>query len=336
MTEGKKQIGMWIVIIVLIGAAFGGGYLLAAQTKDKEISGETRTVLDGTGREVIIPKKVDRVVSLVTGVTGIFYEIGAHDKVVGVTQSLPYPTKYFYPESEDIAEDVGSIANINVEVVVGLKPDVVITTEFFITNAQVLEGRGIPVVAIRLNSAEDLLWNVRFVGSIAGKTNESNALAEKMENSIQEIADKTSSLNKTERKKVYVEHAGKTYGESSWYTEFITKAGGINIYGDSPIKMPIPSYEYVVEQNPDAILLSVVAKDEQEFMEKTENLIDEVKERPGWSNIDAVKNNKFCVIGARGSFGPDMVDYVPTIGKFLHPYLFADVPYPKLVYTTSG
>jgi len=27
----KKQVGMWVVVIVLIGAAFGGGYILASE-----------------------------------------------------------------------------------------------------------------------------------------------------------------------------------------------------------------------------------------------------------------------------------------------------------------
>lgn len=337
MLDSKKQkIGIGLGILVLICVAFGSGYLMSGQFSESGLSGKTRTVVDGAGREVVMPKDVNRIISLVSGVTGHLYEMGEHDKVVGVTQALPYPTKYYYPETEVLAKDVGGIANINVEEVVKLDPDVVLTTEFFLTNAKALEDRGIPVVAIRLNSLDDLVWNVRFLGSIVGKTEEGNKLADKMQANINSVGDKTSSLDKTQMKKVYVESSsGKTYGASSYCTASIIKAGGINIYGDSPIKMPMPSYEYIIQQNPDNIIIFLVSKDYQEFLVKSEAAINEIKTRPGWSDVSAVKNNRFCVIDDRYlDFGPNHYQSIVAMGKFLHPELFKDIPYPEFIYTT--
>lgn len=337
MLDSKKQkIGIGLVIILLICVAFGGGYLMSGQMSEGSISGKTRTVIDGAGREVVIPKDVTKIVSLVSGVTGDLYEMGAQDKVIGVTQALPYPTKYYYPESEVLAKDVGGIANINVEEVVKLEPDVVFTTEFFLANAKTLEDRGIPVVAIRLDSLADLIWNIKFLGSVVDKTDEANKLAEKMQANIKKVGDKTSTLDKTQMKKVYVESSGKSYGASSYCTESIVKAGGINIYGDSPIKQPVPSYEFIIQQNPDNILIFIVAKDREEFLDKAKAAINEIKERPGWSDIKAVKNNKFCVIENRYlNFGPTHDESILAMGKFLHPELFTDVSYPEFVYVTG-
>lgn len=307
---------------------------MSRQMSESSISEGTRTVVDGTGREVMVPENVNKIVSLVSGVTGALYEMDAHDKVVGATQALPYPTKYYYPESEVLAEDVGGIANINVEEVVKLEPDVVFTTEFFLANAKVLEDRGIPVVAIRLDSLADLIWNIKFLGSVADKTEEANILANKMQANIDKVRNKTSTLDKTQMKKVYVESSGgNSYGASSFCTESIVIAGGINIYGDSPIKNPVPSYEYIIQQNPDNILFFVVAKDKEEFLDMAKAAIEEMKARPGWSDIEAVKNNKFCVIENRYlNFGPTHDESIIAMGKFLHPELFTDVSYPEFVY----
>jgi len=179
---------------------------------------------------------------------------------------------------------------------------------------------------------------VRFIGSIVDKIEEANALAEEMESTIKEIEDNTSSLNKSQMRKVYVEGSNlKTYGASSYCTESITKAGGINIYGDSPIKMPLASSEYVIEENPDNILLFVVAESYSEFLEKAENAINEVKGRPGWPEIVAVKNKKFCVIENRYlNFGPTHDRSIVAMGKFLYPELFSDISYPEFVYVTQG
>ncbi|NMC76535.1 MAG: hypothetical protein GYA60_04495, partial [Candidatus Methanofastidiosa archaeon] len=52
MLDSKKQkIGIGLVIILLICVAFGGGYLMSGQMSESGISGKTRTVIDGAGRE---------------------------------------------------------------------------------------------------------------------------------------------------------------------------------------------------------------------------------------------------------------------------------------------
>ena len=328
-----------IISIVIIVSITAGIFLL--YSPQITLKKETVTIVDGAGRTVTIPKSVNRVVSLVTGISGIIYEIGAGDKLVGVTQSLPFPHYYYYPETKKLA-DVGSIANPNVEKIVELKPDAVFTTEFFLEASKPIEERGIPVVAIRLNTVEDIIWNVKFLGFVLGKEDEAKKLSQEMEKTIILIKSRTqkwmkeNNITTEELPKVYVESSrGKTYGANSWCTEEISIAGGVNIYGTSVLKMPIPNTEYIVSQNPDAIILFVVAKDYDDFLKKAKDYIESVKNRPGWENIKAVKENRFLVIDNHyTNFGPDQMKGIVAVAKFLHPYLFKDLEWPKWAYTT--
>jgi len=322
-----------VILVSLLAAlaVFGGG---CWRTEGEAAA--TQTIVDGAGREVVVPVKVNRIVSLVTGVTGILYEIDAGDKVVGVTKALPYPTTYYYPQVEDLA-DVGSIANINVEKVMEVEPDLVFTTEFFVKQAASLEERGITVVAIRTDSLKDLVWNVRFIGSLVDRRTEADVLAERMEATIASVRERTEPLEREVRPKVYVEGTSLiTYGADTYCNESVIAAGGINLYGDSPVKMPRPNLEYVIEQNPDRILLFEVAENKEEFVEKARARIEEIKGRPGWSSITAVKNSQICVVENRYlNFGPDHAQSIAAMAKFFYPDAFSDFSMPDYVYMES-
>jgi len=115
----KKQVGMWVVVIVLIGAAFGGGYILASVSTEE---GATTTIggitiIDGIGRTVTIPPTPERIVSLASSATETLYALGAGDNVVGRDKYSKYPD-----EVTNVPE-VGSGSSPNLEMIIGLEPD---------------------------------------------------------------------------------------------------------------------------------------------------------------------------------------------------------------------
>ena len=321
----KKGLLIGVVALIIIGAFIGGFYSSQSNDDDEEEQ-KTRTIIDGVGREVTIPSNVTRVISLVSGITQIFYEIGAEDTLVGVPQALPYPTYYYVPESINVT-NVGGIASISLETVSSLHPDVVFTTEFYLSSASALIEQGISVVAIRLDDIADVTWNIRLIGSIVGMTESAEEVADTIEANIASIAANTSSLTSAS---VYVESytSAKTYGSASWCTEAIMDAGGWNIYGNSSVKMPSPSNEYVINEDPDFILLYLVAKNHTDFVEKAQAAVADVSNRTGWSDIEAVKNGNICVIENRClNFGTSFDDGVAEIAMFLHPELSGELAF---------
>src|SRR6478672_4482330 len=69
----------------------------------------TRIVTDDLGRQITVPTKISRVVSLAPSVTESVFAVGGGDRLVGVT------TYCDYPESAKAIQKVGDTLNPNME-----------------------------------------------------------------------------------------------------------------------------------------------------------------------------------------------------------------------------
>ena len=82
------------------------------------------TLTDGLGRSVVLNEAAQRVISLAPSNTEILFAIGAGDQVVG------RDTLSDYPEAARNVKDIGSMFEaMNTELIVSLKPDLVIAAE---------------------------------------------------------------------------------------------------------------------------------------------------------------------------------------------------------------
>src|SRR5207247_81745 len=82
----------------------------------------TRAVTDEAGRRVVLPQKIDRIISLAPNLTEIVYAVGAGDRLVGRTRYCDYPA-----EAKQVAE-VGDTMTPSVERIIALKPQIVLVS----------------------------------------------------------------------------------------------------------------------------------------------------------------------------------------------------------------
>ena len=92
------------------------------------------TLTDDAGREVVIAAEPQRIVSLAPSNTEIVCALGACDRLVGVTDFDDYP-----PEVADVA-DVVIGASVDVELVVGAEPDLVLAAGNELTPSAVTQA----------------------------------------------------------------------------------------------------------------------------------------------------------------------------------------------------
>lgn len=305
----KKQVGMWVVVIVLIGAAFGGGYILATVSTEEDATATTGgiTIIDGIGRTVTIPPTPERIVSLASSATETLYAIGAGDKVVGRDKYSKYPD-----EVTNVPE-VGSGSSPNLEMIIGLEPDLLFAWPYS-RDAIISTENKMSVVYIDPGSVDEVLDTIRMIGLITGKTSEAENLTAEMQSKIDAITDITDELNKTQRPLVYYELSApmKTTGPGTFTNELIFLAGGINLAADEPVRYPILNSEYIIERNPDVIVIVSYGTS-----------IDEVKNRDGWQNINAVKNDRIYKIDTNlVTSNPRLVQGLEQFAKWFHPDLF--------------
>jgi iron complex transport system substrate-binding protein len=105
--------------------ALAAGLLSSAQTllAAAQVSpSATHEVVDETGRHVVVPGNVRRMVSLAPSMTETLYALGAQDRLVGVTDYCDYP-----PEART-KPHVGGARNPSLEAIVAQKPDLVFAT----------------------------------------------------------------------------------------------------------------------------------------------------------------------------------------------------------------
>ncbi|MCS7103460.1 MAG: ABC transporter substrate-binding protein, partial [Candidatus Korarchaeum sp.] len=130
------------------------------------------------GRKVSLKSPVERAIILQSYWAEVAYVLGAEGEIVGISKGVSQST--YLPDRIRNKTIVGDIyTGINIEAVISLNPDVVITdtghgkAEEIIKN---LENYGIPVVLMFPTTAEDQLKAIEIIGTIFGKVERANEL----------------------------------------------------------------------------------------------------------------------------------------------------------------
>jgi iron complex transport system substrate-binding protein len=302
-------IGIVLAVILLSCMSFMLNLHYEPQTTPSEE--ETYiSVTDELGRNVTIPENPKRIISLSGDITEILYAIDAGDKIVGVDRFSVYP-----PEVKN-KTCVGSSAGLNVEAVLSLQPDIVLIWAYQESVIPLLEERNVAVVVLDAVSLEDLLHKIEFLGHVCGKTSEAKTLASEMHSKILEIKDITGGLSDAEKPSVYFEGYSPmgSYGSGTFTNELISLSGGVNIAVNETVRYPILANEYIVQANPDVIIVV-----------SSGATLEDIKTRAGWNEIEAVKNDRVYQMDVKWvSANPRIILGLEQLAKWLHPEIFED------------
>ncbi len=214
---------------------------------------ETVTFTDFADRQVKIPKTVQRIVSMAPNVTEMLFAIGLGNEIVGVTEFCNYP------ESAKSKTKIGGYYNPNIEVILSLKPDLIVATPDGYSKERIdkLDQSGIPVFIVNPLKIDDAMESMLVLGKITGKEAYSKLVVDGLKARIKVVKDKVAQVPTQKRPKVFYEIGQNplvTVGSNNFVDDLITTAGGINIASDAPNSWPIYSVEAIITKNPDIIL----------------------------------------------------------------------------------
>ncbi len=271
------------------------------------------SLIDDAGRQVVLKASPKRIVSLAPSNTEIIYAIGDGDLLVGDTDYCDYP-----PEAKDKTK-VGGFSKIDLERVVGLEPDLVLATDIHVKAiVPELEKRGITVVVIAPQSVDKILDKIALLGRLTGATPAAEKLVALLQARLDKVAVKTAQARSKPRVFYEVSKDLYTAGPGSFIDDLITRAGGINIASDAHGTYPQLTLESLVQKDPEVILLGD---------HPVGGTPDQVRARPGWSNISAVKSGRIVpIVDANlvNRAGPRAVDGLEEIARDLYPELLSD------------
>jgi len=270
---------------------------------------ETRypiTVTDATGTEITLEKAPERVVMLFPSDTEIVFAIGAGSLAVGADEYSDYP-----PEAAELAR-VGDV-NTNIEAVMALNPDLVLASASM-NHAAIdsLRQLGVAVYASDPQTLEETIAHIEQVGVLLNRREGAAAVAGEMRSALRYVTDK---VRNAEPVRVYLEFSpGWTVGSETFLDELVRLAGGVNISEDRAGWFEVDP-EAVIARNPEVIIHPEI---------EGVDFLGGMLSRPGWDQIDAVKNNRVIAVANEPlvRVGPRLTDGLKEIAAALHPELF--------------
>ena len=311
-----------IVIISIVSAAliFNNYGALTNQTPtSKNIS-----IADDEGTTTNITTIPQRIISLAPSNTQILFAIGAGDKVVGVTDYDHYPYNFTAWIAAGNMTSVGGFSTPNKETIASLHPDLILATPINDPDVVTLRSLGLSVLVLNPNDVNGVLKDITMVGKATGANSNATTLVNSLTNQISSISAKIAAAN-LPKPLVYYEvwtPPLMSAGNTSFISDVITKAGGINIFENETQQYPTVSSETIVAKNPDVILLptDMANPGDTPFY----GTVQQVQARPGWSAINAVHNNRIVVVDGDlfAEAGPRIGDQIAAAAKAFYPQLF--------------
>jgi iron complex transport system substrate-binding protein len=225
---------IFISVLLIVSLLFVSGCQQNPAAVSEPEEEQTRTIVDMAGREVTLPKNIERIITLgpVPVLNGITMAMGQKDKIVnGLPDFAQSPRwKYqtvFAPNIADKPVMQNSDQDPNIEEMLKADPDVVITMNS--QSVDILESNGIPVVFLSWKDPEDIKEAVKVLGEVFDNQKRAEEYVEYFDSTISKVRDTVSKIPEEERVKVLycsVERMVQPHHVAEWWIE---TAGGSSV-----------------------------------------------------------------------------------------------------------
>lgn len=257
------------------------------------------TATDATGTMVTIENEPQRIVTLAPSAAQTLWEIGAREKVVGVSQYASYL------EGTETLTVVSSGMTYNIEEIVGLEPDLVLAP-YIISNQTVKKLRSAGVTVFKFEAAEsieDVYEKTRLIGRLVGACEGADRIVTAMKERVSTI--RTAVADKPEPNVLY--GANFVAGNNTFIGSIIELAGGENVAANAGIE----GFAKISEE--------VVANRTIEWIVVTSP--GAVPNGTPWTSTIAVQQNQIIVVNTNyiSQPAPRVVLALTKIAKALHP-----------------
>ena len=299
--------------------------------------------------------KVKRIISFLPSATELIYELGAQERLFGVTHECDYPSdasnkprvieSVFEPEkmsSQEIDDKICELSERGEEIyklvtenVSNAKPDLIISQEICevcsaytnqVKNAMdILEEKP----EIYSMSPHDIQGILKCVKDIAEKIDEVERGGEIISSLNMRINKIKQVLISNKPKVLGIEWIKPFYTAGHWVPEMIECSGGINMItknGEHSRKMDIIEIE---NADPDVVILMPCGFDVQRTISEYEKYL---RNDSRWNQLRAVRERKVFAVDANSFFSKPSIRVITGIeilAKILHPEIFTDFEVPS-------
>ena len=209
-------------------------------------------ITDDLGRTIALDKPAGRVVPLYGAFAEMLYAIGAGPRVFARTQADQFP-----PEILELPS-VGTHMRPNIEMILGLKPDLVVQSAA--RNEETadlgrLQGSGIPVAVFAPRTFQDIFGTMERMGILTGREAEARIAVEKLRERLGTLRNRLGEGTKPLR--VFFEVRSdplSAAGQGSIVQEILTAAGAENVL-ENPKAIVQYGFENLLLDDPDVYIV---------------------------------------------------------------------------------
>ncbi|WP_448382157.1 ABC transporter substrate-binding protein [Desulfosoma sp.] len=268
MFRHKAMVFQGVVLalaIVMAAGSYGGE--ISVQDHNPELT------------HVALPKKPNKVVSLVPEITQVLCALGVGDSVVGVTWLDTYP-----PEVTQ-KPIVGGFLAPSIERIMALDPDVIFVSPLHQDVRRRLAEGPYRTIELRSESILDLYRNIEFLGTLFDRQAQAEELVLKMRHKFDLVSRKVHKVPVAERKRV-MRLMGRDHvmapGDDSFQNDVIRAAGGIPPqWGKTGAAVEVPLEDWLTF-NPQVLY----------GCEAERVIADKISKMPGWKDVEAVREGR--------------------------------------------
>ena len=221
-----------------------------------------------------------RIVSLAPSNTEILWAIGAGEEIVGNTMFCDYPAK---AKEKNF---IGSWLNPNIDAILSLEPDLVISSMYVPEDVQAdLAQNKIKHLHVNPLTLNGVMDSFVQIGNATNHLQEALQLVEMFKQNLEEATVLAESAT---RKKVYVEEwSNPPTASGNWVPELVNLAGGISMARAGVPSLPITLNELKIF-DPDLIVISICG---------AKNVTEKIlTKRTGWNELKACTEDNVKVI----------------------------------------
>ena len=303
--------------------------------------------------------ELQRIVTFLPSATELIYNLGADDKLFGVTHECNYPidaktkprviSSVFDPalmSSKQIDDkichlmtDGKEIYNLNEENLLNAKPDLIISqnicevcsahTEHVNMAMNMLEKKP-EVYTMDPHNVDEILMSIKDISKMIGKEKEGNELI----NSLLKRLEFVKSEMCEERPKVLaIEWVDPFFTSGHWIPEMIETAGGENMISIEKMPSRKMKLEEIKSANPDIIVIMPCGFDVKRTISEYNNML---AENPDWNELKAVKENNVYAVDANSYFSkPSLrtITGIEILAQIIHPDIFGNLQLPEGSFT---
>lgn len=224
-----------------------------------------------------------RIVCLTEETTETLYLMGEQDRIVGISGFTVRP-----PQARKEKPKVSAFTSAKIDKILELKPDLVIGfSDMQADICAALVKAGVQVHVFNQRTIHGIFQMIKTLGSLIGEPLKAQMLIDELIDKVETV--KAITTNKKHRPKVYFEEWYDPYIVGiTWVSELIHLAGGTDVFaevaknGQGKDRI-LANGQPVIEKNPDIIIGSWCGR---HFRPEI------VRQRPGWEQINAVKNDR--------------------------------------------